>query len=181
MTTPAALHIDTAELRDAAETLRAGDRIFLSGTVYTSRDAAHKRIFALLDAGQPLPYPLRDSVIYYSGATPAPEGLPIGSCGPTTSGRMDIYTPRLHDLGLCATIGKGARSPAVLEALVRNRALYLCAVGGAGALAARSVISCDVIAFEDLGCEAVKRLQIRDFPLIVGADCHGGNLFAPAH
>lgn len=180
MSTMGAIHVDTTELREAAETLRAGDRLFLSGTVYTSRDAAHKRIFSLLDSDQPLPYPLRDSVIYYSGATPAPDGLPIGSCGPTTSGRMDIYTPRLHDLGLCATIGKGARSPAVLEALVRNRALYLCAVGGAGALAAKSVTACEVIAFEDLGCEAVKRLQIRDFPLIVGADCHGGSLFVPS-
>lgn len=169
------LHTDT--LRDAAQTLRAGDRILLSGTVYTSRDAAHKRLFALLDQGQPLPFPLRDAVIYYSGSTPAPEGLPIGACGPTTSGRMDIYTPRLHDLGLCATIGKGARSDEVAQAIRRNGGLYLCAVGGAGALAAKRVVSCEVIAFEDLGCEAVKRLVIRDFPLVVGIDCRGGSLF----
>lgn len=169
--------IHTSELRPAAKVLRAGDRILLSGTVYTSRDAAHKRIFALLDEGRPLPYPLQDAVIYYSGSTPAPEGLPIGACGPTTSGRMDIFTPRLHDLGLCATIGKGSRSKEVVEAIVRNQGIYLCAVGGAGALAAKSVRSCRVIAFEDLGCEAVKRLEIRDFPLIVGVDSRGGSLF----
>ncbi len=146
--------------------------------MYTSRDAAHKRIFQLLREGKPLPYPLENAVIYYSGATPAPEGLPIGSCGPTTSGRMDVYAPELYDRGVAATIGKGGRTPAVEEAIRRNGAVYLCAVGGAGALAARSVVSCEVIAFEDLGCEAVKRLEIRDFPLIVGIDCHGGSLFA---
>lgn len=171
-----ALHTDG--LRAAASRLRAGDKVLLSGTVYTSRDAAHKRLFALMDEGKPLPFPLKDAVIYYSGATPAPEGLPIGACGPTTSGRMDIYTPRLHDGGLCATIGKGERSPEVVEAIRRCGGVYLCALGGAGALAAKSVVSCTVIAFEDLGCEAVKRMEIRDFPLIVGVDCHGGNLFA---
>ena len=180
LATTGALRLHTSELRQAAPRLHAGDRVLLSGIVHTSRDAAHKRILALLDEEKPLPYPLRDAVIYYSGSTPAPEGLPIGACGPTTSGRMDPYTPRLHDLGLCATISKGRRSPEVVEAIRRNGAVYLCAVGGAGALAARSVVSCEVIAFEDLGCEAVKRLEIRDFPLIVGVDCHGGNLFAEA-
>lgn len=170
-------HIHTSELRAVCPSLRAGDRVYLSGTVYTSRDAAHKRIFALLDEGGPLPYPLKDSVIYYSGATPAPKGLPIGACGPTTSGRMDPYAPRLYDDGVIATIGKGERAPAVVEAIARNKAVYLCAVGGAGALAAKSVTACEVIAFEDLGCEAVKQLEIRDFPLIVAVDCHGGNLF----
>lgn len=169
--------LHTKELRQAAESLRAGERILLSGTVFTSRDAAHKRLFALLDAGQPLPFELKDSVIYYSGSTPAPPEMPIGSCGPTTSGRMDIYTPRLHDLGLCATIGKGARSSDVREAIVRNGALYLCALGGAGALAARCVTACEVIAFEELGCEAVKQLEICNFPLIVGIDSYGGDLF----
>lgn len=170
--------VHTKELRQAAGDLRAGERILLSGTVFTSRDAAHKRLFALLDAGRPLPFELQDSVIYYSGSTPAPAGMPIGSCGPTTSGRMDIYTPRLHDLGLCATIGKGARSPDVRAAIVRNDAVYLCALGGAGALASRCVTACKVIAFEDLGCEAVKQLEICNFPLIVGIDSHGGNLFS---
>lgn len=169
--------LNTAQLREMAPTLAAGDRVLLSGVVYTSRDAAHKRIAALLDAGEPLPYPLQDAVIYYAGATPAPDGLPIGACGPTTSGRMDPYAPRLYDLGVAATVGKGARSDRVADAIVRNRAVYLCAVGGAGALAAQRVAACETIAFEDLGCEAVKRLVIREFPLIVGIDCHGGNLF----
>ncbi|MCI9415441.1 MAG: TRZ/ATZ family protein [Clostridiales bacterium] len=171
------MRIHTSELRERAPHLRAGDRLLLSGTVYTSRDAAHKRLFALLDAGKPLPYPLKDGVIYYSGATPAPDGLPIGACGPTTSGRMDPYAPRLHDLGICATIGKGRRSPVVVDAIRRNGGVYLCAIGGAGALAARSVVSCEVIAFEDLGCESVKKLEIRDFPLIVAIDCQGGDLY----
>ncbi len=169
--------VEVSALREAAQTLRAGDRILLSGTVYTSRDAAHKRLFSLMAEGKPLPYPIKDGVIYYSGATPAPAGMPIGSCGPTTSGRMDVYAPKLYDMGLCATIGKGERTPEVAEAIVRNGGIYLCAVGGAGALAAKSVVSCEVIAFEDLGCEAVKRLELRDFPLIVAIDCHGGNLF----
>jgi len=131
----------------------------------------------LLDKGGKLPYSLQDAVIYYSGATPAPEGMPIGSCGPTTSGRMDVYAPRFYDLGVAATIGKGNRSKEVVEAIIRNQAVYFCAIGGAGALAAQSVVSCEVVAFEDLGCEAVKMLEFRDFPLIVGIDCRGGNLF----
>ena len=149
----------------------------MSGTVYTARDAAHKRLMALLDAGKPLPFTLEDSIIYYSGSTPAPEGLPIGACGPTTSSRMDPYTPRLYDLGLCATVGKGPRDAATCDAIRRNGAIYLCAIGGAGALAAGHVRSCRVIAFEDLGCEAVKELQVEDFPLFVAEDCHGGSLF----
>lgn len=169
--------IHTDELRAACPSLKAGERILLSGVVHTSRDAAHKRLFTLLEEGKPLPFPLKDGVIYYSGATPAPEGMPIGSCGPTTSGRMDVYAPRLYDLGLCATIGKGERAPAVVEAIRRNGGVYLCALGGAGALAAKCVRSCEVIAFDDLGCEAVKRLEIADFPLIVAIDCAGGNLF----
>lgn len=174
------IKLHTDGLRAACPALRAGDRVLLSGVVYTSRDAAHKRLSALLDEGKPLPFPLKDGVIYYSGATPAPDGMPIGSCGPTTSGRMDPYAPRLYDLGLCATIGKGARSPAVEQAIRRNGGVYLCAVGGAGALAARSVRSCEVIAFEDLGCEAVKRLTVEAFPLIVAVDGRGGSLFARA-
>lgn len=173
-------HITADSLRAVAPTLRAGERILLSGTVYTSRDAAHKRIVSLLDAGQPLPYPLKDAVIYYAGATPAPEGLPIGSCGPTTSCRMDSFAPRLYDLGVVATVGKGARSAAVAEAIRRNGGIYLCAVGGAGALAAACVKSSEVVAFDDLGCEAVKRLVVQDFPLIVAIDAVGGNLFADA-
>ena len=131
----------------------------------------------MIDKGEKLPYPLECAVIYYSGSTPAPEGLPIGSCGPTTSARMDVYAPLLYDMGVTATIGKGERSRDVVDAIHRNKAVYFCALGGAGALAAQSVTSCGVIAFEDLGCEAVKRLELHDFPLIVGIDCHGGNLF----
>lgn len=172
------VNLHTEELRAAASGLRAGDRLRLSGVVHTARDAAHKRLYALLDAGETLPFPLRDGVLYYAGATPAPDGLPIGACGPTTSGRMDPYTPRLHDLGLCATIGKGIRSPAVRQAVMRNGALYLCALGGAGALAAQCVTACEVIAFDDLGCEAIRRLTLREFPLIVGLDPHGGDIYS---
>lgn len=178
MVTTGEIRLHTHTLRDAIPSLRAGDRVLLSGTVYTSRDAAHKRLFALLREGAPLPYPLRNSVIYYSGATPAKAGQPIGSCGPTTSGRMDPYAPTLYDLGLAATIGKGGRSEEVRQAIARNRALYLCAIGGAGALAARCVSACEVIAFEDLGCEAVKRLCFQEFPLIVAIDSRGDSLFA---
>lgn len=149
----------------------------LSGYIYTSRDAAHKRIFELLDSGSKLPYDLKNAVIYYAGPTPAPEGMPIGSCGPTTSSRMDVYSPRMLDLGLAAMIGKGERNQAVCDAIVRNHAVYFCAIGGAGALAAKCIKSCEVIAFDDLGCESVKRLYIEDFPLITAIDCHGGNLF----
>ena len=166
-----------AEIAEAARTLRAGDKILLSGVVYTARDAAHKRFSALLDEGKELPFPLKGSAIYYAGPTPAPEGLPIGSCGPTTSARMDVFAPRLLDLGLSAMIGKGGRSPAVCDAIRRNGAVYLCDIGGAGALAAKAVRSVEVIAFEDLGCESVKRLVMEEFPLIVGIDCAGGSLF----
>lgn len=174
------MHIHTSELRQQCPELHAGDRVLLSGVVYTSRDAAHARISQLIKSNTPLPYPLRDAVIYYSGATPAPEGLPIGSCGPTTSGRMDVYAPDWYDYGVVATIGKGERTEEVTQAICRNQGVYLCAIGGAGALAAQSVVSCEVIAFDDLGCEAVKRMVIQDFPLIVGIDCHGGNLFERA-
>lgn len=172
-----ALSLHTSQLREAAETLTVRDRILLSGTVYTARDAAHKRLFQLLDEGAPLPFPLEGAAVYYAGPTRAPEGLPIGSCGPTTSARMDIYSPRLLDLGLCCMIGKGERSEEVVDAIVRNRAVYLCAIGGAGALASRCITGCEVIAFDDLGCESVKRLTIRDFPLICAIDSRGGDIF----
>jgi fumarate hydratase subunit beta len=168
---------DTKNLREMCKTLRAGDRVILSGTVYTARDAAHKRFFELLDKGEELPFPIKNAVIYYAGPTPTPKGRIIGSCGPTTSGRMDKFSPRLLDLGLCAMIGKGERSEDVRSAICRNGAVYLCAIGGAGALAARCVTACEVIAFEDLGCESVKKLTIKDFPLIVAADMNGGDMF----
>jgi len=171
------LKIHTDHLRQEIPRLHAGDRILLSGTVYTARDAAHKRLMALLDEGAALPFPLQDAVIYYCGSTPAPEGLPIGACGPTTSGRMDPYTPRLYERGVCATIGKGARDAATCAAIQQYGGIYLCAIGGAGALAARHIRAASVIAFDDLGCEAIKQLELEDFPLFVGEDCHGGSLF----
>lgn len=171
------LNIHTDSIKEAAKTLRAGDQILLSGTIYTARDAAHKRIFSMLDKGEPLPFPLDGASIYYAGPTPAPAHLPIGSCGPTTSSRMDVFAPRLLDLGLKCMIGKGNRSPQVVEAMQRNGAVYLCAIGGAGALAARCVRSLEVVAFDDLGCESVKRLEIENFPLFVAIDCCGGSLF----
>lgn len=171
------LCIHTSNMAEAAKTLRAGDKILLSGTIYTARDAAHKRLFAMLDEGEPLPFPLNGASIYYAGPTPTPENLPIGSCGPTTSSRMDVFAPRLLDLGLKCMIGKGGRSPEVVEAIRRNSAVYLCAIGGAGALAAKCVRSLEVIAFEDLGCESIKRLEVESFPLFVAIDCRGGSLF----
>ncbi|MBQ7956982.1 MAG: Fe-S-containing hydro-lyase [Clostridia bacterium] len=169
------LHV--SEIRKMADTLKAGDRVFLSGTVYTSRDAAHKRIVASLEKGEKLPYDLNDAVIYYVGPTPAPENLPIGSCGPTTSSRMDVFSPVLLDNGLVAMIGKGPRNEDVCRAVERNKAVYFCAVGGAGALLAKSVKKCEVIAYDDLGCESVKKMEIENLPVIVAIDCNKGNLF----
>lgn len=170
-------HLDTDELKSKAALLRAGDRVLLSGTVYTSRDAAHKRIIELIKQNKPTPYEIKNSVVYYAGPTPTPNGLPIGSCGPTTSGRMDPYSPALLDLGQICMIGKGPRNGQVVKAIMKNRAVYLCALGGAGALAAECITHCEVIAFEDLGCESVKKLTFKDFPLIVGIDADGGNIF----
>lgn len=169
--------VNTKDLKALCPLLHAGDRVILSGRVYTSRDAAHQRIFELIEQKKPLPYDLNGAVIYYAGPTPTPHNAAIGSCGPTTSKRMDPYTPRLLDLGVAATIGKGERSPEVEEAIKRNKSVYLCAIGGAGALAALSISECEVIAFHDLGCESVKRLEFNNFPLIVGIDCTGGNIF----
>lgn len=173
----AVYNIKTDEIRQYADVLRAGDIVKLSGTVYTARDAAHKRIFELLDKGEPLPFELDGACIYFAGPTPTPEGMVIGSCGPTTSGRMDPYSPRLLDLGLAAMVGKGQRNKAVCDAVVRNKAVYFCAIGGAGALCAKSIVSCEEIAFFDLGCESVKRLTFKDFSVVVAIDCNGGNLF----
>ena len=169
--------INTSELKRFCPLLHAGDRVLLSGTVYTSRDAAHKRIFECIENNKPLPYDLNGAVIYYAGPTPTPPGMAIGSCGPTTSKRMDPYTPRLLDMGVAATIGKGERSDEVCEAIIRNKSVYLCAIGGAGALAALKITDCEVIAFDDLGCESEKRLTFSDFPLTVAVDCSGGNIF----
>ena len=178
MTTRQAMtEIHTDDLKRAAPTLTAGEQILLSGTVYTSRDAAHKRIFAMLANGEPLPYSLSGAVIYYAGPTPAKDGMAIGSCGPTTSSRMDRYAPEMLDRGLAAMIGKGPRSGEVIDAIRRNKGLYLCAIGGAGALAAKHITACEVIAFEDLGCESVKKLTFDRFPLFVGIDTMGNTIF----
>lgn len=171
------IKVNTNELKEKSKTLRAGDKVLLSGTVYTSRDAAHKRIKALLASGSELPYALDGAAIYYAGPTGARDDMVIGSCGPTTSSRMDVYSPELLDKGLSAMIGKGERSEAVCDAIKRNGAVYFCAIGGAGALACKCITECDVIAFEDLGCESVKRLTFREFPLIVAIDSVGGNIF----
>lgn len=169
--------INTSELSTVAASIKVGDRVILSGTVYTARDAAHKRIFELLDSGAPLPFSLDGAVIYYAGPTPTPPNLAIGSCGPTTSSRMDAYSPRLFDLGVKCVIGKGDRSEEVAESIVKNGALYLCAIGGCGALAAAKITECEVVAFPELGCESVKRLTFNEFPLICAIDTKGGNIF----
>ncbi len=169
--------INTSQLSSYNERLVASDKVYLSGTVYTARDAAHMKLTTLLDEGQPLPFELKGSAIYYAGPTPTPRGLAIGSCGPTTSSRMDSFAPRLLGLGLSCMIGKGGRNAEVCRAIAENKAVYLCAIGGAGALASKCITSCEVIAFPELGCESVKRLEFKDFPLIVAIDCHGGNLF----
>ena len=170
--------IDTSELKTKIPEIRAGDTVILSGIAYTSRDAAHKRIFGMLDAGQEPPYPIDGSTIYYAGPTPAKPGRAIGSVGPTTSGRMDPFTPRLLGMGLAAMIGKGERSQEVVEAITQNHAIYLCAIGGAGALYSRCIEQAAEIAFGDLGCESVKRLRLKNFKTIAAIDMYGGNLFA---
>ncbi len=169
--------LNTSQLREYAPKLLAGDRVVLSGTVFTSRDAAHKRIVSAVEHGESLPYDLTDAVIYYAGPTPAPENLAVGSCGPTTSSRMDVFAPLLLDKGVVAMVGKGERNKAVCDAIIRNKAVYLCAIGGAGALASKCIKTCDVIAYDDLGCESVKKLTFENFPLTVAIDCSGGNIF----
>lgn len=169
--------LTTPVVRKDLDQLRAGDTVLLSGVVYTARDAAHKRMMELLDKGEALPFPVEGSALYYVGPTPERPGEIIGSAGPTTSGRMDTYSPRLLDLGQAVMIGKGARNQAVKEAVMRNGAVYLAALGGAGALMAACVKSLEVLCWEDLGCEAVRRLEVVDMPLTVILDAHGGDLY----
>lgn len=169
--------LTTPLTKEALAPLRAGDTVRLSGVVYTARDAAHKRMMELLDEGKLLPFPVEGAAVYYVGPTPERPGQVIGAAGPTTSGRMDAYAPRLLDLGLAAMIGKGGRNEDVQKAVVRNGAVYLAALGGAGALMAGSVESLEIIAWEDLGCEAVRRLEVEDMPLTVILDSVGGNLY----
>lgn len=169
--------INTKDLKNAIPTLKAGESILLSGVVYTARDAAHGKLLELINKGEKLPFDLNGAAIYYAGPTEAPEGRPIGSCGPTTSSRMDSFSPTLLDMGLCCMIGKGNRNDDVVKSIVKNSAIYLCAIGGAGALAAKCITKCEVIAFPELGCESIKRLEFKDFPLIVGIDCKGNSAF----
>ncbi|MDD3927878.1 MAG: Fe-S-containing hydro-lyase [bacterium] len=171
------IRLETPLNPKAVADLRAGDAVLLSGIVYTARDAAHKRMIEALREGEELPFPLEGETIYYAGPSPAPPGRPVGSIGPTTSCRMDRFTSRLITAGLRGMIGKGERSPEVATTLRRCGAVYLAAIGGAAALLARSVISARVVAYEDLGTEAVRRLEIKDMPLIVALDIHGGDIY----
>jgi fumarate hydratase subunit beta len=169
--------LNVSELKKRIPELAMGDRVFLSGTIYTARDQAHLAMCRLLDEGKPLPFDIDGAVIYYAGPTPGHDGMAAGACGPTTSGRMDGFAPRFLDLGLAAMIGKGGRSREVTDAIVRNGAVYLCAVGGAGALIAKCIVSMEEIAFPELGCESVKRLAVERMPLIVGIDFRGSDIF----
>ena len=173
-------YIQAPVSKEDARSLKAGDYVYLSGTIYTARDAAHKRMKEALDQGQKLPFDLKGSVIYYMGPSPAREGRPIGSAGPTTASRMDKYTPELLDLGLGAMIGKGKRSPAVIDAMVRNGAVYFAAVGGAGALLSKCILSSEIVAYEDLGAEAIRKLEVKNFPVIVVIDSQGNNWYETA-
>ena len=157
--------------------LKAGDRILLSGNMYTARDAAHKRLIELLDKGLSLPININNETIYYVGPSPAKEGQVIGSAGPTTSYRMDAYSPKLLDLGLKAMIGKGARNKEVIDSIIKNKAVYLGAIGGAAALISKSIIASEIIAYEDLGAEAIRKIEVKDMPLIVIIDTNGKNLY----
>lgn len=173
-------HIQAPISAEDARKLRAGDYVYLTGTIYTARDAAHKRMQESLERGEPLPLDMVNNVIYYMGPSPAREGRPIGSAGPTTASRMDKYAPKLLDMGLTGMIGKGKRSDAVKEAIVRNGAVYFAAVGGAGALLSKSILSSEVLAYEDLGTEAIRKLEVKDFPVIVVIDSEGNNLYEAA-
>lgn len=167
-------------IKEEIRRLHAGDSVLITGTIYTARDAAHKRMQEALKNGEKLPFAMEGNVIYYMGPSPAREGRPIGSAGPTTASRMDKYAPELLDLGLKGMIGKGKRSKEVIDAIVRNEAVYFAAVGGAGALLSKSILSSEVIAYDDLGTEAIRKLEVKDFPAIVVIDKDGNNLYETA-
>ncbi len=171
-------HIHTPLTADAVRQLHAGDEVRITGVIYTARDAAHKRLYELLENGEPLPVELKNQIVYYTGPAPTPPGRAIGSCGPTTSYRMDRYTPALLKLGLRGMIGKGRRAQPVIDAIVENTAVYFSAEGGCGALLANYVKACEVVAFPDLGTEAIHRLEVEDFPVSVFCDCEG-NIYSP--
>ena len=167
------VNIESPVSDDVIKSLSCGDYVLITGTIYSARDAAHKRMFEALEKGEELPFDIKGMTVYYMGPTPARDGRPIGSAGPTTSGRMDKYTPLLLDSGIKVMIGKGKRSDKVIEAMKRNNCLYLAAVGGAGALLSKSITSSEVIAYDDLGTEAVRKMEVKDFPAIVAIDCTG--------
>jgi fumarate hydratase subunit beta len=171
------LDITTPLTKETIQTLHAGDMVNISGTIFTARDAAHKRIIELLNEGSELPFDIKDQIIYYVGPCPAPAGKPIGSCGPTTSGRMDLYTPKLIELGLGGMIGKGLRNQAVVDAMIKHKSVYFGAIGGVAALIAGTIISQEVICFPELGPEAVRKLTVKNFPAIVVIDSAGNNLY----
>ena len=172
-----AIEITTPLSRETAEKLHAGDRVLISGTIYTARDAAHKRMIEAINRGEELPFDIKDQIIYYAGPAPAKPGEVIGSCGPTTSGRMDAYAPILIALGETGMLGKGSRSDEVIAAMKKHKCVYFGAIGGAGALIAKSVVSAEVIAYEDLGTEAIRRLTVKDFPAFVVIDTDGNSLY----
>jgi len=173
-------HIKTPITEKITADLHAGDYVYITGTIYVARDAAHKRMMEVLDAGKELPIPIKDATIYYMGPSPAREGRPIGSAGPTTASRMDKYAPRLLDLGEKAMIGKGKRTKEVIEAVVRNHAVYFAAVGGAGALLSKCITKSEVVCYDDLGAEAIRKLEVENFPVIVVVDSEGNNLYETA-
>ena len=173
-------HITAPINKETARSLHAGDYVYITGTMYTARDAAHKRMYEILQKGGELPVDWKDQVIYYMRPSPAREGRPIGSAGPTTASRMDKYAPQLLDLGLGAMVGKGKRSQAVIDAIVRNGSVYFAAVGGAGALLSKCITSAEVVAYDDLGTEAIRKLTVENFPAIVVIDSEGNNLYETA-
>ena len=173
-------HITAPISKEEAQSLKAGDYVYITGTIYTARDAAHKRMDETLSRGEMRPVNIENQMIYYMGPSPAREGRPIGSAGPTTASRMDKYAPRLLDLGLGAMIGKGKRSQAVIDAIIRNKSVYFAAVGGAGALLSKCIKKSEIVAYDDLGTEAIRKLEVENLPVIVVIDCEGNNLYETA-
>lgn len=173
-------HITTPITKEITKDLKSGDYVYITGTIYVARDAAHKRMIEALDEGKELPIDIKNSTIYYMGPSPAREGRPIGSAGPTTASRMDKYAPRLLDLGEKAMIGKGKRTQEVIDAIIRNQAVYFAAVGGAGALLSKCITNSEVVCYDDLGAEAIRKIEVKEFPVIVVIDKDGNNLYETA-
>ena len=171
------ISINSPIRKEELEKLHIGDMVNITGIIYSARDAAHARMYESLENGEELPFDLVGNIIYYLGPSPARDGRPVGAAGPTTSSRMDKYTPRLLDMGLAGMIGKGRRNDAVMESIIKNGAVYFAAVGGAAALLSRCITESEIIAYEDLGTEAIRKLKVDHFPVIVVADSHGGNLY----